>query len=83
MNDTLNEFESVKPIEGSNEELDGCQSKDTPSDIPTKSGKTKEKTPGIIYLSSIPDSMQYNDIYKVFNELGEIGRISLQVGGEN
>lgn len=43
----------------------------------------KEMVPGVIYLSSIPEGMQYSDIYKIFSELGEVGRISLQVGGKH
>lgn len=46
-----------------------------------KSTRVKEKTPGVIYLSSIPEGMQYNDVYRVFSELGDVGRISLQTGG--
>ena len=62
------------------------KSKDaTPDDTETAGTSTssskKQLTPGVIYLSSIPDGMQYSDVYKVFSELGDIGRISLQVGG--
>lgn len=53
---------------------------DSEEQAPTNKTK-KAKTPGIIYLSSIPDEMQYSDALKVFSELGEIGRVSLQVGG--
>lgn len=53
---------------------------DDESTRPVKRRK-KEQVPGVIYLSSIPEGMQYSDVYKIFSELGEIGRISLQVGG--
>ena len=62
-------------------ETAGVKDDDVDDEPPPK--KKKENTPGIIYLSSIPDEMQYNDVLKVFSELGEVGRISLQVGGGN
>lgn len=80
MNDSQNESEPIKPAEEVDGDIGRCTS---PLDsAKAESVAAKSKTPGIIYLSSIPDSMQYNDIYKVFSELGDIGRISLQVGGE-
>ena len=73
---TVNSYSEPNKVEC---ETEGVKDDDVDDEPPTK--KKKEKTPGIIYLSSIPDEMQYNDVLKVFSELGEVGRISLQVGG--
>lgn len=51
------------------------------NDAESASNTKTTKTPGIIYINSIPEGMQYHDLYKIFSELGPIGRISLQEGG--
>lgn len=60
----------------STSKVDDNASEPSDSDSPITK-RNKEKTPGIIYLSTIPDGMQYGDIYRVFSELGQVGRISL------
>ena len=74
-NDSTPGMSDVAEINTTPAEDDGSAESDTKC---TK----KQLTPGVIYLSSIPEGMQYNDVYKVFSELGDIGRISLQIGGK-
>ena len=44
--------------------------------------KKKTNTPGIIYLSRIPTSMNVKKIREIFGEFGEVDKLFLQPDGK-
>lgn len=45
--------------------------------------KTKETTPGVVYMSRLPPFMKPAKIRNIFSQYGEVGRLFLQPEGEN
>ena len=54
------------------------ESEETPS-----TRKTKNTTPGVVYMSRLPPFMKPAKIRNIFSQYGEVGRLFLQPEGKN
>ena len=45
--------------------------------------KSKETTPGVVYMSRLPPFMKPAKIRNIFSQYGEVGRLFLQPEGNN
>ena len=61
--------------------LNDVQSNDQKQKKTSESFQKKEKKTGIVYLSSVPTSMNVKKLSEFFSSYGELGRIFLKPAG--
>ncbi len=74
--------EPEEEIEKEDEE-DEEEEPESDDKVVSTSGKKKKPTPGVIYLSRIPNKMNVTLIRSYFDEYGQVGRIYLQLASNS
>ena len=77
------EEEDEEEIEKEDEEEDEEEEPEPDDKVVSTSGKKKKPTPGVIYLSRIPNKMNVTLIRSYFDEYGQVGRIYLQLASNS